>query len=74
MSLLYQSKENVNDAFEMADDVSNKYGLEISLVHTQQGFVFSCSAAELEEKPLPKMFINVVSSLPFPRQNLRALD
>ena len=53
-------KENLNDVFEMGEELARKFGLEISMAHTQQGFVFSCPLAELDEKPLPKMFIHPV--------------
>ncbi|KAL8279193.1 hypothetical protein RQP46_008449 [Phenoliferia psychrophenolica] len=53
-------KENLNDAFEMGESLATKFGLDISMTHTQNGFVFSCPNVELDEKPLPKMFIHPV--------------
>ncbi|KAK4701951.1 hypothetical protein P7C70_g4276, partial [Phenoliferia sp. Uapishka_3] len=72
-------KENVNDAIEMGEELSRKFGLNISSNLTGQGFVFSCAAVELEEKRLPAMFVHAVkkgkkmefSSLDLKKKNAR---
>ncbi|KAM0752833.1 hypothetical protein T439DRAFT_299108 [Meredithblackwellia eburnea MCA 4105] len=51
-------RENISDAFEMCEDLSKQHGLDITLVHSNSGFVFSCAASELEDKRLPKGFVN----------------
>lgn len=56
-------KENLNDAFELCEEMKEKYGIEMGMDYGASGCVFFCSKAELEGKELPRIFINVVSPL-----------
>lgn len=54
-------KENLSDAFELAEEMKDKYGIEMSMDYSGSGCIFSCSKAEMEGKEMPRVFTNVVS-------------
>jgi DNA mismatch repair protein MSH4 len=54
-------KENLNDAFELCEDMKAKHGIEMGLQYSGGTFVFSVPKTELEDKELPRVFTNVVS-------------
>lgn len=56
-------KENMADAYDMADAMKEKYGFEISLAYSAAGCSFTCLQADLDSKQLPSIFINVVRPL-----------
>lgn len=57
-------KENVDDAFEMCEQLAATHALDMTLAYSQNGFMFTCPATELQDKELPKIFTNVVRLLP----------
>lgn len=59
-------KENLADAYEMADKMKEKFGFEIGLAYSTSGCTFTCLQADLESKELPSIFINVVRPLVLP--------
>lgn len=56
-------KEGMDDTFVLCEEMKEKHGIAMELVFTGGGFTFTCSKTELEERDLPRVFINVVSSL-----------
>jgi hypothetical protein len=39
------------------------YGMEVAMVYSAAGCHFTCAASEVEARPMPKVFTNVVSTL-----------
>lgn len=59
-------KENLNDAFDLCDELKKELGLEgMTLLYSNGGFVFSCSSAEWDEhaSEVTRAFVNVVSGV-----------
>ena len=53
-------KENLADAYDMADAMKEKFGFEINLAYSTAGCTFTCLQVDLDSKELPSIFINVV--------------
>lgn len=63
-------KENLADAYDMADAMKEKFGFEINLAYSTAGCTFTCLQADLDSKELPNIFINVVR----PSSSLGSID
>ncbi|KIK81485.1 hypothetical protein PAXRUDRAFT_35858 [Paxillus rubicundulus Ve08.2h10] len=74
-------KENVGDIYQLNTALSEKYGLPLTLVYQESGFIFALKKDELEGE-LPKGFLNVsarkgrwlFSSMELKKMNARMKD